>query len=147
MMKSGGGKAWYRRRAGFAVSVTLIALLVSLIFVGIHSLSQRPSENDVSGGFVVFSCSPSWNGEVFSLTVDVDLTDEMDRGEAIFVANALFENRFGQAMIHQFRSAEVDELGSWKVTLTWGYSTMDLGHWFEARIDPFNRTIVYNRCK
>lgn len=118
-----------------------------LTLAGIHVLSQKPSGNNASDDLAAFSCHPSWDAEAFTIVVNVDLTDGMNQDEAILVANTLFDKALAQTVLHQFKSAEVDDLGVWKVELTWGYSTEDLGHWFEAGIDPFNQTIVYNRCR
>jgi hypothetical protein len=117
------------------------------MLIGIHILSQKPSDNNDSDDLVAFSCHLSGHQEAFTMAVDVDLTDGMDQDEAVFVASTLFDNALGQAVLHQFKSAEVDELGTWKVELAWGYATEGLGHWFEAEIDSLNRTIVYNHCK
>jgi hypothetical protein len=71
----------------------------------------------------------------------------MNRDEAVKVATKVFNVTMGQNVLHQFRSANEDEKEIWTIELTWGYSIQDLGHWFEAVIDPFNQTVVYDRCK
>ncbi len=147
VVKSSRKGAWFRGTAGFFLSVALITSVVFLTLVGIQVLSQKPYENNASNDLIAFSCHPSWDGEAITIVVNINLTDGMNQDEAVLVANTLFDKALGQVVLHQLKSAEVDELGIWKVELTWGYSTEDLGHWFEAGIDPFNRTIVYNRCR
>ncbi len=147
--------AWYRGWAGFVVSVALIVSLFILALVGIGMLNQRSSVNDASDDIVTFSCHPSWNGEAFTIAANVDVTDGMCQDEAVIVANALFNNTMSQMVLRQLKSAQIDALGIWTVEFSWeystmkpeGYSTENLGHWFRAVIDPFNRAIVYDRCK
>ncbi len=95
-----------------------------------------------------WTCSKAARNETFIVTVDVILADGMNRDEAVKVATKVVNVTMGQNVLHQFRSANEDEKGIWTIEFTWGYSSETyLGHWFEAVIDPFNQTVVYNRCK
>ncbi|UCH70378.1 MAG: hypothetical protein JSV29_09250 [Candidatus Bathyarchaeota archaeon] len=93
-----------------------------------------------------WTCSLRFHNETFIVTLDVNLADGMNRDEAVKVATRVFNVTIGHGT-HHFRSAKEDEKGIWTIELTWGYSIQDLGHWFEAVIDPFNQTVVYDRCK
>ena len=158
-MKSDQRRSWYRGWAGFALSVSLLTSLIALILIGYSLYNKNPTtsnltpnnltpNNTATSNLVNFTCRLSYDGAAFTIAVDINLTDWMNRDEAILVANTLFDNTLGQSgQPHQLKSADMDELGVWTVKLIWGYSTADLMHWFEAEIDPFNRTIVYNHCK
>jgi hypothetical protein len=155
-MHSKTRSAWYRGRAGFALSLALIGVIVSSIVGGISFYIQKPASGGLSSNDIVtntqvnFTCLLAYADEPFNINVNINLTDWMNRDEAIVVANTLFDNTLGRSgsTVHQLVSAEqIDRLGVWIVKLAWGYSTMDLGHWFMAEIDPFNRTIVYSHCK
>lgn len=147
-------RSWYRGWAGFALSVTLITSLIALILVVGSLYNKNPTtsnltpNNTATSNLVNFTCHLSYDGAPFTIAVDINLTDWMNRDEAILVANTLFDNTLGQSgEPHQLKSADMHELGIWTVELIWGYSTADLMHWFEAEIDPFNRTILYYHCK
>lgn len=149
--KGGQVQAWYRGKIGFIVSATPITVAISSIITGASLLRQKtPTESIThnSLGAVNFTCSLYFHNETFTVAVEVNLKDGMNQDEAIKVANKVFEVTLGQGgQPHQFRSANVDEKGIWTIELTWGYSIHDLGHWFEAVINPFNQTVIYNHCK
>jgi hypothetical protein len=157
-------RSWIRGWAGFALSVALIVIsVVALILVGGSLYSSVPTntanlapnnavslapDHAATGNLVNFTCHLAYGDIVFTIAADINLTDWMNRDEAILLANTLFDNVLGHlGKLHQLKFADMDELGVWTVELIWGYSTADLGHWFQAEIDPFNRTIVYWHCK
>lgn len=139
-------QAWYRGKIGFSLAVSLITVIFLSIIVGVSSPRQKTlTEGTTNNSLrtVNFTCSCYFLNNTFTVAVEVNLTDGMNQDEAIKVANKVFEVTIGQAgQPHQFRSASVDEDGIWTIELTWNF-----GHWFEAVINPFNKTVVYNHCK
>jgi hypothetical protein len=77
--------------------------------------------------------------------VTVNLEDGMDQDKATKVGVKVFESSMGAS--YRLRSVRVDEQGIWKVKFDWGAKGEYLGHWFEAVINPFTRTVVYDHCK
>lgn len=147
-------QVWYRGKIGFIVFVTLISIIVISGLWGFSLFIQKPHANNLPNNhpvqFVNFTYA--WGGighpnETFTIPVNVDLTDCMNLDEAISVATTVFNVTKGQNKLHELRSANEDEKGIWTIEFTWGYSIQDLGHWFEAVIDPFNQTVVWNSCK
>lgn len=142
--ESGQKRGWYKSRLGFIVFVSLIILLVAVVLLVNSIYFQKPAASSL----VDFTCHLRNNDEAFNITVNVNLKDGMSLDEAVLVANMVFDNTLGQeGQPHLLDSADVDEHGVWTVELTWGYSTADLMHWFEAEINPFNRTVIYSHCK
>lgn len=163
-VKSVEKRSWFRGCAGFTRSASpIIISFVALILIAgslydwaptntanlvPHDTVDLASNNPAASNFVNFTCHLAYGDLVLTITADINLTDWMNRDEAVLVANSLFDHTLGQTgQLHQLESSDMDELGVWTVELTWGYSTADLSHWFLAEIDPFNRTIVYWHCK
>lgn len=152
---NGQSQVWYRGKIGFIAFVTLIAVIIVSFLAGLSLYGQKPSAGDLSGNssfqFANFTCAWARSGypnQTFTVTVDVNLTDGMNLDEAIKVAAKVFNVTMGQNKLSELKSARTDENGIWTVEFAWAYaSALYLGHWFETVIDPFNQTVVYDRCK
>jgi len=126
-------------RKRFAISGLLIASIIVLLIlwfswthlnepvVFTYQLYQIPYE--------------AYTQQKHTLRVPVELSDGMDRNEAVQVAYALFNETMGPVQ-HELVSANMTQEGNWIVQISWDY-----GHWFNATIDPSNRTITYDHCK
>ena len=147
----GNRNRWQSGWAGIALFTTLVSLVSAPVILEGYLYSRQQTagssspENTAALGLVNFTCTLAYYESSFEISVSINLTDGMNMNEALLVADVLFNKTMNA--LHQSGSAETDELGLWKVLIIWGYSTLDLGHWFRAEIDPFNRTIVYSHCK
>jgi len=153
--KNEQSQVWYRGKNGFIAFVTLTAVFIVSFLAGfsLHVQRQRASSlpSNSSFQFANFTCAWAGSGypnEAFTVTVDVNLTDGMNLDEAIRVAAKVFNVTMGQNMLCELNSTCEDENGIWTVEFAWEYaSALYLGHWFETVIDPFNQTVVFDRCK
>ncbi len=153
-VKSMQSQVWYKGKVGFIASVTLITVVIVSFLVGASLKPNEPPEsnavNNTATENIDWTCSLYFHNETFIVTVDVNLTDGMNLEEAIRVATTVFNVTMGQNKLHGLRSADEDENGIWRIEFGWEYATatpLYLGHWFEAIINPFNQTVVYDRCK
>lgn len=135
----------------------LTILIVASVFVSISLLHQRPpasnsSTNNPSANQqaptvpTIFMCRSNCTSQKFPLPILVDLTDGMNRSEAVNVAKKTFEAALKEAKYAVQYAQETSE-GTWTVRFRWGYTGEPLGHWFEAIVNPLDRTIVYDHCK
>lgn len=134
-------QGWYRGKTGLVFFVFLTITLAAFVLVGIYLRSEKLQPNHMSN----FVCRYVSSETTFNVTVKVNLMDGMNQEEAIEVASEVFN--FSVGTPHALESVNVDENGIWTVQFTWGYEGEALGHWFEAIINPFNQTVVYNRCR
>jgi len=147
--------AWCRGRTGL-IALTLCVAFI-LVFVGISLINQASLKNNLES----FDCRHSSSSQAFSIEVEVELSDGMDQDEAVSTAvsameKVLFANPEMQIGIFGM-SADLDRDGLWlvKLKLAQTITTWYPGHWgvmgsmviwnfFEAIIDPINRTVVYS---
>ncbi len=152
---NGQSQVWYRGKIGFIAFVTLIAVIVVSVLAGFSLYVQKPSADGLSGNssfqYANFTCAWAGSGypnQTFIVTVDVNLTNGMNLDEAIKVAAKVFNFTMGPNKLSELKSTYKNENGIWAVEFAWEYSSaLYLGHWFETIIDPFNQTVVYDRCK
>lgn len=135
-------QVWYRGKTGFLVSVALITVLTVSVLIGI---SLRHGKTQPNSQMANFTCRYASSDATFNVTVKVNLADGMDRDEAIKVAVEVFKVSVNAR--YALESISVDKAGIWTVRFSWGYEGELLGHWFEAIINPFDQTVVYNRCR
>jgi len=155
--KDGHARAWYRRKIGFIVFALLITLLLGSVFVGISLYHQNLPPNNLAS----FTCRLSSSNQTFTIDVEVDLIDGMDKDEAIKTATKVFDKISQistQSSPTTFSStAYVHEDGSWTVEFDVVYmdtSNFIPGHSglntrvshvkLEMVINPFDQTVVYS---
>ena len=131
---------WYRGKKGFILFTVAITLLTFPIVIGVSSYFQKPETNKPTS----FTCRYNSSNQTFAVSAEIDLTDGMNQDEAVKVATEVFKASVGAQ--YQLRTASANEQGMWTVEFDWGYPGESLGHWFEAIINPFDRTAAYNRC-
>jgi hypothetical protein len=104
-------KNWSRRRSRFLILTVLIALF-SVTGIAVFSLStQTASRSEM----VSFSCHPPSCSETFTIAVDINLTDGMNRDEALAVAYQAYYNAFEERGQLEIRLAQQDENGTWTI--------------------------------
>ncbi|MGD6806325.1 MAG: hypothetical protein ACQCN4_05140 [Candidatus Bathyarchaeia archaeon] len=100
-------------------------------------------------GTVDFTCHAG-SEHAFVFSVEVDLSDGMDSGEATAVARCLYEFNMNQTN-YEVKSVEPDGEGAWTVFLLWG-SVSPKGelenhsHYYNVHINIDDRTVDYDRC-
>lgn len=153
----GQPQAWYRgKKVLIALTVIAAMLAISVYYIGAFLQPQKTQANAITR----FSGRASSSNETFTLDVEVDLVNGMDRLEALEVAKAAF-SRVSQIdperKLVSFESRTfVQEDGVWVVEMNLIYRTDEvfrdsrLGdvetkfdhERFDVVIDPFNRTVV-----
>lgn len=118
-------RIWYKSRIGFVVFTVLIALIIMSVFAGASLYSQQNQAND---NLVCFVCQSSRSNQSFTITADVNLTDNMDQNEAIKIAAKLFakiiEPLLARGYKLEYLNTHVsleDEI--WTVKLDYAYTT------------------------
>jgi hypothetical protein len=143
---------------------TLLAVLTvffSVIGIVVFSLfTQTASRSNL----VSFSCRAPSSSEIFTIAVDINLTDGMNKDEALAVANQVYFNAFAEPGQRELRSARQDENGSWTIEYVCqvnlckpGCNTNRLyygnngvtGHiittiFYTFVINPFDQTVIYS---
>lgn len=141
MKDVGKMQPWYKNKKGFILLTVAIALLTFFIVTGVIFHFQKPETNKPTS----FTCRYDSSNETFAVAVEIDLTDGMNQDEAVKVATEVFKVSVGGQ--YELRTVTADEQGLWTVEFGWGYPGESLGHWFEGVINPFDRTVTYNRCR
>jgi hypothetical protein len=95
-----------------------------------------------------FICQPH-SSHPFTVTTTADLTDGMNRNEAIAVAQIVFAHEMHNAAF-TVKAAEPSADGVWTVNLSWGAIVNGqqeaLSHYFDVTVNPTNQTASYSRC-
>lgn len=87
----------------------------------------------------------------FTVTVTMNLSDEMNTAEAVMVANRIIEHELTNAS-YELKSAQVNDVDVWNVDFAWEYNSFSLlpdgqvapslalSHYFDVTINPITRT-------
>lgn len=151
------GSTLQRRRTRLLVSAAAIVMFIVLAFEGVFLFWPRSAE----GNLVSFVCNLSSKQQAFVVDAKVNLTDGMDKNEAMEVASkVLFEiSRQTAEQSLQLLSVNCtyDEEGIWTVEFVLGAPVHDASRTYggsEATphvlrtcviaINPFDRTVKYN---
>lgn len=153
-------KTWPRRRSCFLILAVLTALF-SVTGVVVFSLYMQTTSESKSASF---ACNPPSSNETLMIVVDINLTDGMNKDEALAVAYQAYYNAFGEQGQLELRSARQDENGTWTIEycclvdlcrpgcdtnrLYYG-SNNRAGHTIQARfysfiINPLEQTVTYS---
>jgi hypothetical protein len=138
---------WHRRRTRVAV----LAIFLALLIVCAIAFSSLFSQNAPRSELVSFLCRSALGGEASTLALDINISDGMDRDEAVAVVYQVHVRFFNDGGVVEIRSAQADSNGTWTVE----YCSMVIlrqpdsrGHalvplFYRVVINPFERTIEY----
>ncbi len=128
----------------FAMATVCLSLVAAVFFGGddlsasseLDSLSWRELDGVQA---VNFTCDAGTEW-AFNVTVRIDLSDGMDREEAVLVAKSLYESIHKNSTCN-LKSTQANEDGTWTVYLLW-----DGSHYFNVEVNPHDRTLDFNSC-
>ncbi len=129
----------------FAVATVSLLIAAPALFSGdapfsadseLGSLSRQESEGTQA---VNFTCDAGTEW-AFNVTVWIDLSDGMDREEAVLVAKSLYESIHKNSTCN-LKSTQANEDGTWTIYLLW-----DGSHYFNVEVNPHDRTLDFNSC-
>ena len=163
----------HKRLATILAIAAAVVLIASLPFSGLFALSPDPSTQPsptptetppsptptatpsptpipIPADFTCYD-----GGSAFTVAVDVDLNDGMDRDEAVAVATTILKHELTDPL-YELKSAQLQG-DIWTVDFNWEYKTLvtlpdgsigtlGLGHFFDVTVNAQNRTASYSRC-
>lgn len=143
-------------KTGFVAVVVFIVVIIVSFFVFVYASHQGspmndsgennpPANDSLTNTPIIFTVRSNSSSQIFTIAVQINLTDGMDQDEAVIVATKVFNVTVTAQ--YAVKSVSVDDQFVWTVGFHWGYQGEPLGHWFRAAINPIDRTIVYDRCR
>ncbi len=129
----------------FAMATVCLSMVAAVFFGGddlsaSSDLNSLRSQQESDGaGAIVFTCHAGTE-YAFTFAVEVDLSDGMDSSEATLVATSLYEFEMKKDN-YTVKSTQDNGDGTWMVFLNW-----DGSHYYNAHVNPTNRTVEYERC-